>query len=48
LPAAALIVTGSNNMQIAGVPFFITGIVVYTWLVAISLLFLSETHAVGH
>jgi hypothetical protein len=47
LLAPALIVAGSNNLEIAGVLFFVAGIVVCAWLVAMSFFILAETHSAG-
>lgn len=47
LIAPALIMTGSTHMDIAGVVFFIAGIVVCSWLMAMSLSLLAETRSGG-
>jgi hypothetical protein len=47
LLAPALIMFGSNNLGIAGVVFFVAGVVVCGWLVAVSLSLLAESSSVG-
>lgn len=42
LVAPALIASGSNNLDIAGVLFFIAGVVICTWLVAVACSMLRE------
>jgi hypothetical protein len=46
--APALIIVGSNILEIAGVLFFVAGVVVCAWLVAMSRTLLVETPSVGH